>query len=286
MPVEATALIGEKTPKTPKKHFFVDLTATRIPVPGAISVIAAWYILTVIYFHYVEGWEWWDTMYFASYTLTTVGYGDVHPVTTAGKIGTIVSLFTGMTIVTSCIGMLMVNMQRRDTDRMHHAESAPAYRKLYVHSALLFGVVIFGAIFVGIEERLTVLDSLYWAMVSVTAVGYGEIATSHTTHIFCVFYLPIGVVAFGFSAASLVNVLLQIETNRRVRNFVAQGVTKELIQHLDHDKTGSVDKYEFCTYVLVGQGKLTWEDVHSVNKLFETLDRDKSGHLDMRDTPA
>ena len=123
-------------------------------------------------------------------------------------------------------------------------------------------------------------------MVSVTAVGYGDLPVNPSTRIFCTFYLPIAVSLFGAAAAAMVNLMLELETKRRVDDFVKQGVSREMIMSLDADKTGSIDKYEFAMYVLVGQGKLAQEDVTSVSKLFDSLDKDKSGSIDFKDIPA
>jgi hypothetical protein len=53
---------------------------------------------TVVY-HSVEGWRWIDSLYFSVITLTTIGYGDLAPATDAGKIFTILYVFTGIGIL-------------------------------------------------------------------------------------------------------------------------------------------------------------------------------------------
>lgn len=50
------------------------------------------------FYHYVEGWRYLDAIYFSAYTITTVGYGDFVPKTDAGKIFTIIYVFTGVAI--------------------------------------------------------------------------------------------------------------------------------------------------------------------------------------------
>lgn len=51
-----------------------------------------------VFFHYVEGWSWVDSYFFSVVTLSTVGYGNLVPVTTLGKIGTTVFILTGLGI--------------------------------------------------------------------------------------------------------------------------------------------------------------------------------------------
>lgn len=51
------------------------------------------------FYHLVEGWSWLDSLWFSVVTLTTVGYGDLVPVTDAGKVFTMAYLVTGIGIL-------------------------------------------------------------------------------------------------------------------------------------------------------------------------------------------
>jgi voltage-gated potassium channel len=61
-----------------------------------LVVLSMIYIISIVFFHFVEGWNFLDAAYFTTVTLATVGYGDVHPLTSAGKIGAIVLIFVGV----------------------------------------------------------------------------------------------------------------------------------------------------------------------------------------------
>ena len=71
----------------------------RAVVVGAIITIAT----GVTFYHYVEHMSWLDAFYFSIITLTTVGYGDIHPVTPAGKIFTTLYIIVGVGIITAFI---------------------------------------------------------------------------------------------------------------------------------------------------------------------------------------
>jgi len=54
------------------------------------------YVVSVLFFHVVEGWNFLDAAYYTTVTLATVGYGDFTPKTNLGKLGAMVLIFTGV----------------------------------------------------------------------------------------------------------------------------------------------------------------------------------------------
>ncbi len=60
----------------------------------------------MLFYHNVEGWSWIDSLYFSVITLTTVGYGDLTPETTLGKLFTIVYILIGLGILLAFINLV------------------------------------------------------------------------------------------------------------------------------------------------------------------------------------
>jgi voltage-gated potassium channel len=50
-------------------------------------------------FHYMEGWRWFDGFYMVLTTITTIGYGEVHPLSHAGRIFNTFIIMTGVGLV-------------------------------------------------------------------------------------------------------------------------------------------------------------------------------------------
>jgi voltage-gated potassium channel len=65
----------------------------------ALSLIASLALIIIggtLFFHWAEGWSYLDSYFFTVVTLSTVGYGNLVPVTAMGKIGTTVFIFVGL----------------------------------------------------------------------------------------------------------------------------------------------------------------------------------------------
>ncbi|MBN8632646.1 MAG: two pore domain potassium channel family protein [Rhodobacterales bacterium] len=51
---------------------------------------------STVFFHYQEGWSWIDAWFFTVTTVSTVGYGNLVPATTIGKLVTTGLIFSGI----------------------------------------------------------------------------------------------------------------------------------------------------------------------------------------------
>lgn len=60
-------------------------------------------MLGTFVYHFLEGWSYVDSLYFSLITLTTIGYGDFSPQTTAGKLFTIFYIILGIGIILSFV---------------------------------------------------------------------------------------------------------------------------------------------------------------------------------------
>lgn len=56
-------------------------------------------VIGAIFYHYVEGWSWVDSIYFCFVSLATVGYGDFVPTTPFSKIFTILYIANGLGVM-------------------------------------------------------------------------------------------------------------------------------------------------------------------------------------------
>jgi voltage-gated potassium channel len=86
-----------------------------------------------VFFHFVEGWSWLESYFFTVITISTVGYGQLVPVTPLGMIGTTVFIFVGLGVFIVAIQQFaLYHMRKREehTEWLiarlgHHAAQDP-----------------------------------------------------------------------------------------------------------------------------------------------------------------
>lgn len=71
-------------------------TLTRRRLIYATLSIVSMIVVGAIGFHFIENLNWIDSIYIATETVTTVGYGDIPPRTRAGKIFATVFMLLGV----------------------------------------------------------------------------------------------------------------------------------------------------------------------------------------------
>jgi voltage-gated potassium channel len=75
-------------------------------VQGGAQLAISLVLIATVFYWFVEGWPLLDAVYFAVVTIATVGYGDLAPHTTLGKIFTIGYIVSGIGIFVAAITAL------------------------------------------------------------------------------------------------------------------------------------------------------------------------------------
>ena len=84
---------------------------------AAIALLSMVIIGTVAYKH-LENWSWGDSFYFSVTTITTVGYGDLHPTTGASRIFTAFYVLSGVAVAFTSLGIIGTNYMRTSEERL------------------------------------------------------------------------------------------------------------------------------------------------------------------------
>lgn len=78
--------------------------ASRGELWGALAGFSAVFIIGALGYVLIEGWSFLDGLYMTVITLSTIGYGEVHPLSSSGRLFTIVLIFVGLSVGTVVVG--------------------------------------------------------------------------------------------------------------------------------------------------------------------------------------
>lgn len=78
---------------------------------GARKMAAVTALLLLVFigtasYHWLESWSWGDSFYFTVTTLTTVGYGDLHPTSEASRVFTAFFILAGVSIALAALSIM------------------------------------------------------------------------------------------------------------------------------------------------------------------------------------
>ena len=97
-----------------------------IRVANDMKLCAFIYLASILFasltFMIVEDFEFPRAVWFSFITSLTIGYGDVSPATTLGKIFTIVFALQWILFIIPCFLVNMIDVARRDKDKFSHEE--------------------------------------------------------------------------------------------------------------------------------------------------------------------
>ena len=66
-----------------------------VPLVALVIVVNA----SAVGYRLTEGWDWGDCYWMVAITIPTIGYGEVHPLSTEGRIVTVFSIIGGLLIL-------------------------------------------------------------------------------------------------------------------------------------------------------------------------------------------
>lgn len=240
-------------------------------------------LIGALIFGNMSGHDFVDSVYFCIVSASTVGYGDIVPTTRAQMVFVCLYIF---------VGFVTFSMSMRNANHNDDAGASFYWDRLkrsifWIFVLIGIGSALFYMDFSAGDERdsetlvrPTIIQSVYWAVVTLTSVGYGDLTVESTSgKIFVSIFIILGVSQFLSALGSIVELTVESEREDEVKSALQVGLSEEVLAQLDTDGDREVDRCEFLTSILIHMKKISQDDVKYVNELFDRLDSDKNGHI-------
>jgi hypothetical protein len=249
------------------------------------------YAIGIGIFMKLENWDFIDATWFVTQTISTVGYGNIAPKTTSGRMFDIFYMLFGILITFSVLGditrTVVKNMRRNYVlpPRLNKLQLIVRHvLNLLMWIFIMCCVFLFGAAVFALNEGWKFSDALYFSVITCASIGYGDIVPKKQSSIwFNIFFILAGVstTALAFEkVASFKRHLDCAELNQIVNDIE---LSPELLDAIDRTGRQRVSRAEFVLHMLQLQGKLDASDITPWVKRFEEYDADKDGLLTKSD---
>ena len=269
------------------------------------SVLILYYLAGCLFYGLHSGLTVSDSVYFITVSVTTVGYGDHYPQDQTAMVFSIFYFAAGLLLVGALIAQvgaaLMVKaedilMKKLDDNPDDDEEPADWWQIIIALGALLLTLLL-GVVFFAFAEGAGLpggwcesasasnemgghgcweepwLRALYFCVVTMTMVGYGDLSLQHThSRWCCVLFIVLSTVMF----ANTLDQIAQVRATRRAEEkkaaFLALDLDIGQILAMDESGEGKVDKGEFLVFGLQVMGAIEKGDA-DVRRIVEAFDR-------------
>jgi hypothetical protein len=152
---------------------------------------------------------------------------------------------------------------------------------------LILAVMMIGIGYGVLVEGWTVIQSIYFAGITASTVGYGDFSPSSPwSRLLCVVLIPLCVVIFCNVVGHVASAYLQYQSMVQEKLFLQRQLSLMDLNRMDTNQDGQVEWGEFVSFMLVALQKVDEDEISELKAVFDRLDVNKTGKLDKRDLRA
>lgn len=279
-------------------------------IPSEVAALAAYFFVGCGTLGVLEGWSPLQSAYFLTVSITTVGYGDIVPVTDAGKLFTsayiLVGIFGAFNILASLLAsgpllrargwqegavegvgeLLGLRWLTRKVDTLDRSLSLQEvnasinYTRRYLLSLLGPLVIFVGGVVLshslGGFESLS--DSVYWAVATMTTVGFGDLTPAASGvpqpwgELLAILYIPIAVIVLADAVAEVARITLRRQLRESdLAGRLGEYLCTEAAELRDPSKP--LSEAEFLIAVLIERDVVDSQTLMAVRRQYRELSR-------------
>jgi potassium channel subfamily K len=142
----------------------------------------------------------------------------------------------------------------------------------------------FGGLALGRLEKWSVVDSIYYAIITAGTVGFGDVCPgTQRARLWAVLFIPLAVAAGGEILGTIASAYLEHRRNVVFENLTSMDFTMEHIKEMDNDGDGVVSQLEYTEFMLVEMKLVEKSVLDELREQFGRLDMNMSGSLSKED---
>ncbi len=200
-----------------------------------ILVCIAYFVLGVEYYHAKEGWTKTEAVYFITVATTTVGYGDFHPTTDTTRLFTTIYVVVGLVVVLAAANdviqyFVVKKFQSKVLSaidwivRTYYVKclkkevkgsslESKAWFKLVFSLSCVVGLVFFGTTFFSSNEDWTIIQALYWTVITMLTIGFGDMdVEKDSTRVFSTWFIWLCVIIYVMAITNIFDTFEELKS--------------------------------------------------------------------------
>lgn len=251
----------------------------------------SYFLIGVLAYEHFEHWSFTDTTYFIVQTMTTVGYGNLYPTTKKSKFFTMFFIFFGLLLAFSIINdvaRFVISSLRSGYKKPKRLNKFQVFVRHFLNLlmwiTILIAIVVFGGVVIHLNEGWDMIDSLYFATITVSSVGYGDKNLQKQSSIwFNIFYICIFVAATAICMEKISSFKRHLEKAELWQVLEEIELSSALIETINPTEM-KLTKAEYTLHMLQLEGKLDEDsDLKRWYDKFDSWDTNHDGVLSLAD---
>ena len=218
-----------------------DFFIRRRFVLSRVFIVSIYWLVGIEYYHAQENWLRIDCAYFITVTTTTVGYGDFHPTTQSTQLFTVFYAIFGIAFVLSSVTelvnyLIVRKMQPMVLDGLGVVNlESRAWFKLIFSVSCILSMITIGTIFFNVNENWPPATALYWTIITMLTIGYGDLSIGDSSRLFSIWFIWTCVVIYIMALSNIFDTVEELKS-AALRTEILRAHLNDDINRLESDR--------------------------------------------------